>query len=74
MIVAGHTRYPDRPDNNPLTWGGVGLAGGTAVVFGLHYAFKHPPGAGDWKVRAAGARSTALLPQSLPRGHSTDHE
>lgn len=74
LIVAGHRQYRDRPDNNPLSRSGVGLAGGTAVVVGLHYAFKHPPSAGDSKVRAAGTRSTTLLPQSLPRGNSTDHE
>lgn len=43
LMVAGHKQYPDRPDNNPLTWSGAGLAGGTAIGFGLHYAIKHFP-------------------------------
>lgn len=43
LMAAGHKQYPDRPDHNPLTLAGAGLAGGTAIGFGLHYAFQHFP-------------------------------
>ena len=76
LIIAGHKQYPDRPDNNPLTWGGVGLAGGPAVVVGLHYAFRHPTW--DWRVGNSRHEASRLLAnwsvtQASPRGSNPDH-
>lgn len=76
LMVAGHKQCPARPDDNALTWSGAGLAGGTAIGFGLHYAIKH-----------SSSRRGIMLPQpatphlpqpsrvnSLPDPHPEKHD
>ena len=71
LMVAGHKQYPERPERNPLTLSGAGLAGGTALVVLLHYGFKHPPGAPEPTIRD-GSRTADTgwpLSQAASSGH-----